>query len=202
MNMISIVIVDDHPMVREGLEAMLMSEDGFSVVAVVDSGSAALKACALHRPNLVLTDVRMPQMDGFALLRQIRDIYPSTKVLMLAGMPLHDEEVRAREAGASGYLPKSINQDALSNAIHKIAESPTFFATEDFQQSQNELLTKRELDILKGLARGKQREEIARELGIGLESVKTHAKNAMNKLGASNSTYAVSRAYELGILRI
>lgn len=200
--MISIVIVDDHPMVREGLEAMLSSQSDLSVVAVVPDGDAALKACSLHRPNLVLTDVRMPRMDGFALLKQIREIYPSTRVLMLAGMPLHEEEMRAREAGANGYLPKSINHDMLCNAIHQIMENACSFAAEDYESPANGLLTKRELDILKGLARGKQREEIARELGIGLESVKTHAKNAMNKLGATNSTYAVSRAYELGILRI
>lgn len=199
--MISIVIVDDHPMVREGLEAMLASEEGFSVVAVAPNGAAALEACALHRPNLVLTDVRMPKMDGFELLKQIRSVYPSTRVLLLAGMPLLEEAKRARQMGAGGYLPKSIDQNILTRAIRKIIEDPTSFAYEEFQPTGTELLTTRELAVLKGIAQGKQREEIARELGIGLESIKTHMRNVLNKLGASNATNAVAHAYKLGILR-
>ncbi len=199
--MISIVLVDDHPMVREGLEAMLTSEDGFAVVAVAPNAASALEACAEHHPNIVLSDVRMPKMDGFALLEQVKDIYPSTRVLLLAGMPLREEEARARKAGASGYLPKSINLDALTAAIRQIAADATYFAKDEFQPPTNDLLTARELDILRGIASGKQREEIGKELGIGLESVKTHAKNILNKLDAPNASRAVSRAYELGILR-
>lgn len=200
--MITIVIVDDHPMVREGLEAMLTSEEGFSVVAVVPNGAAALEACALHRPNLVLTDVRMPKVDGFEFLRQARSVYPSTRVLLLAGMPLNEEAARAREMGAGGYLPKSVDQDILTKAIRKIIEDPSYFACEEIQPTGTELLTSRELAVLRGVARGKQREEIGRELGIGLESIKTHMRNILNKLGATNATAAVARAYELGILRV
>ena len=200
--MITIVIVDDHPMVREGLEAMLTSEEGFSVVAVVPNGVAALEACALHRPSLVLTDVRMPKMDGFEFLKNARSVYPSTRVLLLAGMPLIEEASRAREMGAGGYLPKSIDQDVLTREIRKIVEDPTYFACEEIQPVGTELLTSRELVVLKGVAQGKQREEIGRELGIGLESIKTHMRNILNKLGATNATAAVARAYELGILRV
>lgn len=200
--MITIVIVDDHPMVREGLEAMLTSEEGFSVVAVVPNGVAALEACALHRPSLVLTDVRMPKMDGFEFLKNARSVYPSTRILLLAGMPLIEEAARAREMGASGYLPKSIDQDVLTREIRKIIEDPTYFACEEIQPVGTELLTSRELVVLKGVAQGKQREEIGRELGIGLESIKTHMRNILNKLGATNATAAVARAYELGILRV
>ena len=200
--MITIVIVDDHPMVREGLEAMLTSEEGFSVVAVVPNGVAALEACALHRPSLVLTDVRMPKMDGFEFLKNARSVYPSTRVLLLAGMPLIEEASRAREMGAGGYLPKSIDQDVLTREIRKIVEDPAYFACEEIQPVGTELLTSRELVVLKGVAQGKQRDEIGRELGIGLESIKTHMRNILNKLGATNATAAVARAYELGILRV
>ena len=181
---------------------MLTSEEGFSVVAVVPNGVAALETCALHRPSLVLTDVRMPKMDGFEFLKNARSVYPSTRILLLAGMPLIEEAARAREMGAGGYLPKSIDQDVLTREIRKIVEDPTYFACEEIQPVGAELLTSRELVVLKGVAQGKQREEIGRELGIGLESIKTHMRNILNKLGATNATAAVARAYELGILRV
>ncbi len=199
--MISVVIADDHPMVREGLEAMLTSAKEFTVAATVSNGAAALEACAIHRPNLVLSDVRMPKMDGFMLLEQVKAIYPSTRLLLLAGMPLREEEVRAREMGAGGYLPKSVDQDVLTGAIRRICEDKLYFASEHFQEPMDSLLTAREVDVLRGMARGLQREKIAQDLGIGLESVKTHARNILAKLSASNATYAVARAYELGILR-
>ena len=100
--MIRILIVDDHPMVREGLEAMLMSEEGFDVVALAPNGEAALAKAQEVRPDVVLSDIRMPKMDGFTMLGHLRKLLPETKVLLLAGMPLKEEEYRARQDGARG----------------------------------------------------------------------------------------------------
>ncbi len=198
--MISLLIADDHPMVREGLEAMLLSEDGFSVVALAPNGEAALALAEETHPDIVLSDIRMPKMDGFALLGRLRETLPSTKVLLLAGMPLQEEEARAKRDGARGYLPKDVDQDRLSAAIRDIASDKVDFVCAEFQAAPSPL-TGREMDVLLLVSKGNQREQIAAALGIGSESVKTHLKGIMTKLGCPNATSAVRRAYELGILR-
>lgn len=198
--MVSIVIVDDHPMVREGLEAMLMSEDGFDVVGTAANGMAGIDLALRTQPDVVLSDIRMPGSDGFALLESLRKAVPRTRVLLLAGMPLKDEEERARAGGAAGYLPKDVDLDRLSAAIRQAAEDPASFACETYDAAPSPL-TGRETDVLKLLAEGLQREEIAARLGIGPESVKTHLKGIMTKLRCHNATSAVGKAYSQGILR-
>lgn len=198
--MVSIVIVDDHPMVREGLEAMLMSESGFNVAGTAANGKDGFQLVLNTRPDVVLSDIRMPGTDGFALLESLRIAAPRTRVLLLAGMPLKDEEERARAGGAAGYLPKDVDLDRLSAAIRQAAADRTSFACETYESAPSPL-TGRETDVLKLLAEGLQREAIAARLGIGPESVKTHLKGIMNKLGCHNATSAVGKAYSLGILR-
>ena len=194
--MIRILIVDDHPMVREGLAAMLESEEGFAVVGLAANGEEALSKVVAAKPDVILSDVRMPKLDGFAMLARLR----GAKVLLLAGMPLKDEEQRARDLGAKGYLPKDVDQDRLSDVIREIAAKDDVFVCDEFQSAPS-LLTARELDVLKHLSKGLQRDQIAAALGIGPESVKTHLKGIMVKLHAPNATSAVGRAFELGILR-
>ena len=196
MGAIRILIVDDHPMVREGLAAMLESEEGFAVVGLAANGEEALSQVAAAKPDVILSDVRMPKLDGFAMLARLK----GAKVILLAGMPLKDEEQRARDLGAKGYLPKDVDQDRLSDAIREIAAKDDVFVCDAFQSAPS-LLTARELDVLKHLAKGLQRDQIAAALGIGPESVKTHLKGLMVKLRAPNATSAVGRAFELGILR-
>lgn len=198
--MISIAIIDDHPMVREGLEAMLTSDGAFDVVALAANGAEALEVLPKSSVDVVLSDVRMPRMDGFAMLEHLRKLMPGVKVVFLAGMPLKEEEARARRDGAAGYLPKDVDQDRLSTVIKAIASGEESFATEQFQAAPS-LLTVREMDVLRLLAQGNQRDQIAARLGIGAESVKTHLKGIMTKLNCPNATSAVGRAYELGILR-
>lgn len=198
--MITLMIVDDHPMVREGLEAMLMSEEGFSVVALAKNGEEAVALAQEKKPDIVLSDIRMPKMDGLTMLERLRAALPGVKVLLLAGMPLKEEEFRARAGGAKGYLPKDVDQDRLAKAIREIAEKEDVFECVAFQAAPS-LLTAREMDVLRLVAQGKQRDQIAAALGIGGESVKTHLKGIMTKLGCPNATSAVGRAYELGILR-
>ena len=194
--MIRILIVDDHPMVREGLAAMLESEEGFAVVGLAANGEEAISKVAAANPDVILSDVRMPKLDGFAMLARLK----GAKVILLAGMPLKDEEQRARDLGAKGYLPKDVDQDRLSDVIREIAAKDDVFVCDAFQSAPS-LLTARELDVLKHLAKGLQRDQIAAALGIGPESVKTHLKGIMVKLHAPNATSAVGRAFELGILR-
>lgn len=198
--MISLMIVDDHPMVREGLAAMLESEKDFTVTALAASGEEAVAIGKMSKPDVILSDIRMPGFDGFETLARLKAVHPDIRVLLLAGMPLKEEEARAREEGAKGYLPKSVDQDRLTAAIRAIAADSSEFVCESFAAAPS-TLTARELDVLKLVAQGKQREAIATALGIGSESVKTHLKGIMTKLNCPNATSAVSRAYELGILR-
>lgn len=187
-------------MVREGLEAMLLSEVGFDVVALAVNGEEALEVVRSSRPDVVLSDVRMPRMDGFTMLGHLKKLFPGVRVIFLAGMPLKEEECRARAEGARGYLPKDVDQDRLSAVIKAVAADEETFVSEDFHSAPS-LLTAREMDVLRLVAQGHQRDRIASSLGIGAESVKTHLKGIMTKLGCPNATSAVGRAYELGILR-
>ena len=198
--MISLMIVDDHPMVREGLAAMLESEQDFVVSALAATGEEAVAIGKMSKPDVVMSDIRMPGIDGFGVLAKLKEIHPDIRVLLMAGMPLKEEENRAREEGAKGYLPKNVDQDRLVAAIRSIAAGETEFVCEEFQAAPS-TLTARELDVLREVASGKQRDAIAATLGIGPESVKTHLKGIMTKLNCPNATSAVSRAYELGILR-
>ena len=198
--MISLMIVDDHPMVREGLAAMLESERDFVVSALAATGEEAVAIGKMSKPDVVMSDIRMPGIDGFGVLAKLKEIHPDIRVLLMAGMPLKEEENRAREEGAKGYLPKNVDQDRLVAAIRSIAADEAEFVCEEFQAAPS-TLTARELDVLREVASGKQRDAIAATLGIGPESVKTHLKGIMTKLNCPNATSAVSRAYELGILR-
>ena len=198
--MISLMIVDDHPMVREGLAAMLESERDFVVSALASTGEEAVAIGKMSKPDVVMSDIRMPGIDGFGVLAKLKEIHPDIRVLLMAGMPLKEEENRAREEGAKGYLPKNVDQDRLVAAIRAIAADESGFVCEEFQAAPS-TLTARELDVLREVACGKQRDAIAATLGIGPESVKTHLKGIMTKLNCPNATSAVSRAYELGILR-
>lgn len=198
--MISLMIVDDHPMVREGLAAMLESEQDFVVSALAATGEEAVAIGRMSKPDVVMSDIRMPGIDGFGVLAKLKEIHPDIRVLLMAGMPLKDEESRAREEGAKGYLPKNVDQDRLVSALRAIAADQSDFICEEFEMAPS-TLTARELDVLREVASGKQRDAIAAALGIGPESVKTHLKGIMTKLNCPNATSAVSRAYELGILR-
>lgn len=197
--MIRIMIVDDHPVVREGLEAMLESAKGFRVVASAADGETAVEKVAKANPDILVLDIRLPGMDGFATLEAIRKERPDQKALLLAGMPLKAELSRAREMGASGYLPKNVDHRRLLDALRTIAAGGPF--QEETLPEVPSMLTAREMDVLKYLALGKTREEVGLILGIALETVRTHTKSIQVKLDASNTTGAVSRAYELGILR-
>ena len=200
---IRVVIVDDHPVVRNGLEAMLSVEEDIEVAATVEGGDAALEWCAKNRralPDVVVTDVHMPKGGGFAMLAAIRNAYPSVRVLMLAGMPLKDEENRAREDGACGYLPKSLDGQALVKSIRRIAKGGAGFVTNDYAQNTG-ILSDKELTVLQYASEGKTREEIAVILGINSETVKTHLKHIMEKLDTVNTVSSVARGFELGLLR-
>ena len=198
--MSTILIVDDHPLVREGMKKMLLSER-FSVL-VAGGGEEALGFFkgGGTAPDLTITDIRMPGMDGFAFAEKVRKLSPGAKLLMLAGMPLSHEVERAKACGAAGYLPKSTPWRNLVASIRAILEGASF-QEEVFAEERDTTLTPRESETLKWLAEGKTMEEAAVILGVGVETVKTFCKSIRTKLDCTNAPSMVKRAYELGILR-
>lgn len=201
--MIKVMIVDDHPVVRNGLEAMLSLEEDMEVVAAVDGGDAAVEWCTKNEdsaPDVVVTDVHMPRGDGFSLLAALKNSRPDIRVLLLAGMPLRDEETRAKADGARGYLPKSLDGRELVKFIRLIANTQSGFEANAYEQNTG-VLSDKELTVLQYASEGKTRDEIAVILGIRSETVKTHLKHIMAKLDTVNTAASVARGFELGLLR-
>ena len=201
--MVKVMIVDDHPVVRNGLEAMLSVEEDMEVVAAVEGGDAAVAWCAKNARNLpgvVVADVHMPKGDGFGMLAAMRNSHPGVRVLLLAGMPLKDEETRAREDGARGYLPKSLDGRELVKFIRRIAKTPSGFASNAYEQNTG-MLSDKELTVLQYASEGKTRDEIAVIVGVSPETVKTHLKHIMEKFDTVNTAASVARGFELGLLR-
>ena len=201
--MVKIMIVDDHPVVRNGLEAMLSVEEDMEVVAAVEGGDAAVAWCAKNvrnLPDVVVADVHMPKGDGFGMLAAMRNSHPGVRVLLLAGMPLKDEETRAREDGARGYLPKSLDGRELVKFIRKIARTDSGFEANAYEQNTG-VLSDKELTVLQYASEGKTRDEIAVIVGVSPETVKTHLKHIMEKFDTVNTAASVARGFELGLLR-
>lgn len=194
---------------------MLDSSAEVEVVAEVTNGKELVDAVSVHFPDVVVVDIRMPDMDGIEAVRQIRKNHPQVKALMLT---VHDEEAYVHEAisaGATGYLLKTVSTDELVKGIVSVAEgkamlhpSITRQMIEEFaelaggrrgQRSPQEL-SKREQDVLQLLAYGKSNKEIAKALGIGAQTVKTHVSHIFTKLGASDRTGAVALALRKGLV--
>ena len=196
-----IVIVDDHPIVREGMKAMFEMSGRFELAAILENGRDVIEWCRFNGlPDVVITDVRMPGLDGFALLERLRGEFPGAKVLMLAGLPNCAEEKRARAMGACGYMSKGANTLALANAVMRLAEGQGEFAADAYASARSPF-TPREEEALGYFALGKTREETALIMGVGVETVKSYAKAIREKMDAANTAAAIARAYELGYLQ-
>ena len=199
---ISVLVVDDHPIVRDGLESLISTTKGLSFFGSAANGAEAVKICrGANLPDAVLMDIRMPEMDGFETLKALRKINTSIRVLLLAGMPLQVEVDKAKALGAAGYIPKSSDRNRILSALRTIVKNPSVFVQDEVPAGTGSILSPRELQVLTLLSTGHSREDIALCLGISVETVKSHTKNIFLKLDAPSSVAAVGRAYELGILR-
>ena len=201
---LSVLIVDDHPIVRDGLAALLSADDAFAPVATMEGGEELLAFCKTNgAPDILVSDVRMPKMDGFQLLARCRKLYPETMVVLLAGLPLAREEERARTMGARGYLPKSVSGERLKAILKSVAAKETDFAHEEAGEAPDPaLLTARERAVLELLAKGLTREEIGTVEHVSSETVKTQVRSILLKLDVPNAVAAVATAYKRGILRV
>lgn len=203
---IRLVVVDDHPVVRTGIVAMLSELDGFEVVGTGRNGAECLNLVADLHPDLVLSDLRMPIMDGVEVAARLSATPGAPPVLVLTTYESDADIVRAIEAGARGYLLKDAPLDMLADAIRKavrgeIALSPGLAEKLTTPPRGTDVaLSRRELQVLALVADGLSNSAIGRELFIGEATVKTHLLRAFAKLGVNDRAAAVSAAYRSGVL--
>lgn len=209
MKRIRVLIADDHPVVRAGLQGMLASQPDFELVGEAATGKEAVTLAAQLLPDVVLMDLRMAEMDGAAATAQIQTQQPKTPVLVLTTYDTNADILRAIDAGATGYLLKDTPRDELFAAIRSVAQgkavlAPTV-ATRLLRQRQTpagEALSARELEVLSLVARGASNKEIARSLHLSEATVKSHLIHLFGKLGVTDRTAAVTVALERGLLHL
>ncbi|BCJ69352.1 response regulator [Polymorphospora rubra] len=205
--MISVLLVDDHPVVRAGVRGMLDGEPDIAVVGEAGSGAEAVTAVRALRPHVVLMDLRMPGIDGVTATGQVLGVAPTTRVVVLTTYETDTDILRAVEAGAAGYLLKDTSRADLVNAVRTAARGETVLAPSvatrllhRVRRPQHESLSPRETEVLRLVARGLSNAEISRELHISEATVKTHLLRAFAKLGVSDRTAAVTTAMSLDLL--
>jgi DNA-binding NarL/FixJ family response regulator len=204
---VTVLIADDHPVVREGLRGMLAAEPAITVVGEAASGDEAVVMARMHRPDVVLMDLRMPGGDGVQATSGILATAPGTRVVVLTTYETDADIVRAVAAGAAGYLLKDTPRQDLVAAIRAAARGETVLAptvagrlVSQLRRPAAEPLSARETEVLAHVARGSTNAEIGRALYISEATVKTHLLRAFGKLGVSDRTAAVTTAIELGML--
>ena len=205
---IRVLLVDDHSVVRQGLRMFLALDSELEVVGEARNGREALQQARTLRPNVVLMDLLMPEMDGLQATTAIRQELPDTEVIALTSVLEDDKVYGAIRAGAIGYLLKDTEGDELCRAIKAAAAgqvqlSPAAAARlmrQVRQPEEPDALTPRETEVLRLLAKGLANKEIARALGIGEKTVKTHVSNILSKLGVLSRTQAALQAVRMGLV--
>jgi DNA-binding NarL/FixJ family response regulator len=203
---IRILIVDDHPAIRLGLAAMLASQPDCSVVAEAGDVPEALRACEEHSPNVVLMDLRIPGGGGVEAILAILQRWPQTRVLVVTTYDGDEDIHRAIQAGASGYVLKGLTSADLVAAVRAVHAGgralPPQVATLLAGRMGRKDLSRRELQIIQLIVNGRSNKEIASDLGIGEESVKTHLRTLFHKLGVADRTQAAIEAIRHGIVHL
>jgi DNA-binding NarL/FixJ family response regulator len=203
---IRVFTVDDHALLREGVAAIITSESDMILVAQAATGREAIRMFAQHRPDITLMDLRLPDMGGIDAIIAIRAEAPDARIIVLTTFEGDVEMQRALEAGARGYLLKSMPPKDMVAAIRQVYAGrksiPTAVATQLAEHLADEALTPREVDVLSRVAGGNRNRDIADQLSISEETVKVHMKHIMDKLGASDRTQAVAIAIRRGIIQL
>jgi len=201
---IRILTVDDHQLLREGIAAVLESQEDMAVVAEASNGREALESFRRHRPDVTLMDLRMPDMSGIEAIAAIRKEFPNARIVVLTTYTGDAQAAAALKAGASGYLLKNLVRKELIETIRTVHAGkrrvPPEIATGIAEHVADDSLTVREIEVLKRVAAGQSNKLIAAELDISEGTVKTHMKSILPKLDASDRTHAVMIALRRGIL--
>lgn len=203
---IRILTVDDHPLLREGIAAVLANETDMVVVAEAGNGREAVEQFRAHRPDVTLMDLQMPGMNGTDAILAIRKEYPEARIIVLTTYSGDAQAVRALEAGAYGYLLKNMVRKELVEIIRSVHSGkkriPPEIAVEMAEHHTDDALTEREIEVLREVAAGNANKVVALHLAVSEETVKAHMRSILSKLGANDRTHAVTIALKRGIIEI
>lgn len=203
---ITILIADDHQIVRTGLANVIDYEDGLTVVAVANDGQSALRLAAKHHPDVVIMDLVMPVMGGIEALEKMPDVSPQTRVLILTSYGSPEELIRAHQAGAAGILMKSATNREIIQAVRRIAGGgtvcPPDIARMLSTHRPKDDLSERQREILEFVARGFSNQDIADRFGITVPGVKKHMTAIFNRLGVANRAEAATYALRQQLQKI
>jgi DNA-binding NarL/FixJ family response regulator len=203
---IRILAVDDHPLIREGIAAVLQGEPDMLLVAQASNGRDAIEQFREHHPDVTLMDLQMPDMNGIDTIAAIRQDFPSARIIVLTTYSGDAQAVRAFKAGASGYLLKNMLRKELLETVRIVhggrKRIPPEIAVEIAEHHSDDLLTEREVEVLRRVAEGNANKMIADQLKISEETVKAHMRSILSKLGANDRTHAVTIAVKRGIISI
>ena len=203
---IKVLAVDDHPLVREGIGAILAREPDIALVAEAANGREAIECFRTHLPDVTLMDLQMPLMSGLDAMIKIREEFPSARVIVLTTYQGDIQAFRAIKAGAAGYLLKNMVRKELADTIRSVDAGkhyiPAEIAAELAAHVADDALSPREIEVLRLVAMGNSNKQIAAQLMIVEETVKAHISNILSKLGANDRTHAVTIATTRGFLGV
>jgi len=203
---VRILTVDDHPVLREGIAAILASEPDMVLVAEANDGREALEQFRTYRPDVTLMDLQMPVMGGSEAIAAIRKDFPDARIIVLTTYSGDAQAERAFRAGAYGYLLKSMLRNELVETIRTVhggrKRMPPEIAVELVEHRGDDALSEREIEVLRQLASGNSNKMIGDNLGLAEETIKAHMRSILSKLGANDRTHALAIALKRGIIEI
>ena len=203
---ITVLTVDDHPLLREGVAAVLAYERDMVVVAEAANGREAIECYRTHRPDVTLMDLQMPKMKGLEAIMAIRSEFADARILVVTTYDGDVQALRAIKAGASGYLLKNMLRKELPDAIRSVHAGRLRIRGEIAmamaEHSADDPLTEREVEVLRCVAAGNPNKEVAAQLSIAEETVKAHMSKVLSKLGANDRTHAVVIGVKRGIIDV
>jgi two-component system NarL family response regulator len=203
---IRIIVVDDHAIVRQGFTALINTVPDMSVIAEGTDGQQAIELYREHQPDVMLIDLRMPELSGVEAIGAIRREFPAARLIVLTTYDGDEDIYRSLQAGAQGYLLKDVFFEDLEEAIRKVHSGarriPAAVAERLAERMSGSELTSRELEVLQQIVAGKSNKEIGTHLNISEATVKSHINNILSKLGVSDRTQAATTALQRGIVHL
>jgi two-component system NarL family response regulator len=203
---ISVILADDHPVVRDGLAAIVNQQEDMTVVAEAGDGEEAVALYEQHNPDVMVLDLRMPKLDGVAVVQRVLEAHPKARLLIMTTYDGDEDIFRSLSQGAKGYLLKDAPRQEILSAIRAVSEDRPYtssaVAAKALQRMSKPSLSQRETDVLQLLAEGRSNKDIARRLSITEGTAKTHVKAILTKLDAISRTEAVAVAHRRGLVHL
>jgi DNA-binding NarL/FixJ family response regulator len=203
---IRVLSVDDHPLLREGIAALIGLQSDMQLIGEASNGREAVEQFRKHHPDITLMDLQMPEMSGIDAISTIHGEFPDARIIVLTTYSGDSQVFRALKAGARGYLLKGMLRQELMETIRAVHAGrkrvSAEVATEIAEHASDDVLTRREIDVLRLIAEGNANKEIAGHLSLSEETVKGHVQNILAKLGGNDRTHAVTIALKRGMIEL